>query len=135
MCSHRLLAESAEFIAGSLTASQKMAEGSHNAQAAILVVTLLGQLFSAVSTAQPMHIDTGPDDTDDEVDITEDIVDSWLRTMGLVAGARSSGHADFAVALARCTWLQHLRPALEQLKADSQLDPRLKEALETLLCS
>ena len=98
-------------------------------------MALLGQLFSVISTAQPMQLDSsaGPDAPDDRADIMEDVANSWLRTAGLVAVAGRTGHPAFQAALARAHWLQHLGPSLGQLRAQSEIDPRLIEALESLL--
>ena len=98
-------------------------------------MALLGRLFTVLSAAQAMQLSTGAAaaDAEDEAELAEEITDMWLRTVGVVSGARASGHPDVKLAVGRCSWLQHLGPALRQLQATSGFDPRLTEALETLL--
>ena len=104
-------------------------------QAAALVLALLGQLFSTVSTAQPARMESDAASTiaEDDTDFVEEITELWLRTVGIVAAARTKGNAAFAGAVARSRWLQHLRPALQQLGDDTGFDARLTEALESLV--
>jgi len=100
-------------------------------QAGALVLALLGQLISTVSSTQTVHMDTDADE--DHADAVEELTEFWLRTVGMVAAARQDGNAVLSAAVARSKWLQHLRPALSQLQSDADLDERLMEALQNLI--
>ena len=97
------------------------------------MLALLGQLFSSISTAQPVRMESDAASDTAEDDLVEETTELWLRTMGVVAAARTGGNAAFAGAVARSKWLQHLRPALEQLRNDAGFDARLTEALQSLV--
>ena len=127
----RLLAGSAEFVAANVASASGGADDQQQQRAAALVLALLGQLFSNVSSARSAQMDIDADD--DHADAVEELTEFWLRTVGIVTAARQDGNAVLMTAVARSKWLQHLRPALAQLRGNADLDERLTEALQSLM--
>ena len=100
-------------------------------QAAALVLALLGQLLSTINFEQSTQMDRSNNEHD--ADAVEELTEFWLRTVGIVAGARAKGHEALSTAVARSKWLERLRPTLSQLRSGVDLDERLTEALQSLI--